>query len=64
MRLIYAPLPHANEWLLMRMYSWGTYSDAMGTHCNAHSNNLVATNPSPGNRQPSPAQMIDIIVAP
>ena len=21
--------------------SWGTYSDAMGTHCNAHANNMV-----------------------
>lgn len=21
--------------------SWGTYVDAMGTHCNAHTNNLV-----------------------
>lgn len=26
--------------------SWGTYSDILGTHCNAHTNNLVVVDPN------------------
>ena len=26
--------------------SWGTYQDSLGTHCNAHANNMVVVPPS------------------
>lgn len=47
---LYYRLGQECGWVLRRLHeagiNWGTYTDLLGTHCNAHANNLAIVYPS------------------
>lgn len=43
--------------------SWGTYTDSMGGHCNAHTNNLVLRKEDPGTPEAPFLAMLDLDMA-